>query len=139
MKKQDNYLAMPVIHQQVAGIGSQFHIVAVGDDPKQHVQQFGVSTKELFRLADWLRQRQVKHVAMEATGGYEKPLVSVLQEAGFEVLVTSGANTKNYRRFKSDTAPSARLRCYSHPYPAQPGTVTAYLYYQTNFRCLSGS
>jgi transposase len=36
---------------------------------------------------------------MEATGGYEKPLVNVLQEAGVEVLVTAGANTKNYRRF----------------------------------------
>lgn len=80
MKKQDNYLAMPVVHQQVAGIdiGSQFHVVAVGDDPKQHVQQFGVSTKELFRLAQWLADHQVKHVALEATGGYERALVNVL-------------------------------------------------------------
>ncbi|WP_256366042.1 hypothetical protein [Spirosoma sp. KCTC 42546] len=40
MKKQDTYLAMPVVHQRVAGIdvGSQFHVVAVGDDPKQHVK-----------------------------------------------------------------------------------------------------
>ncbi len=92
MKKQDNYLAMPVVHQQVAGIdiGSQFHVVAVGDDPKQHVQQFGVSTKELFRLAQWLTDNQVKHVALEATGGYEKPLVNVLQEAGFEPGRRSG-------------------------------------------------
>lgn len=112
MKKQDNYLAMPVVHQQVAGIdiGSQFHVVAVGDDPKQHVQQFGVSTKELFRLAQWLTDHQVKHVALEATGGYERPLVNVLQEAGFEVLVTAGANTKNYRRFKSDTSDAIHIR-----------------------------
>ncbi|MBC3788397.1 IS110 family transposase [Spirosoma utsteinense] len=112
MKKQDNYLAMPIVHQQVAGIdiGSQFHVVAVGDDPKQHVQQFGVSTKELFRLAQWLADNQVKHVAMEATGGYEKPLVNVLQEVGFEVLITSGANTKNYRRFKSDTSDAIHIR-----------------------------
>lgn len=108
MKKQDNYLAMPIVHQQVAGIdiGSQFHVVAIGDDPKQHVQQFSVSTKELFRLAQWLTDHQVRHVAMEATGGYEKPLVNVLQQVGFEVLVTAGANT----------APAARLRCYPHPY-----------------------
>ncbi|WP_229365958.1 IS110 family transposase [Fibrisoma montanum] len=101
MKKQPDYLAMPVIHQQVAGIdiGSQFHVVAIGDDPKQHVQQFGVSTKELFRLTQWLTDHQVRHVALEATGGYERALVNVLQETGFEVLVTSGANTKNYRRF----------------------------------------
>ena len=112
MKKQDNFLAMPIVHQQVAGIdiGSQFHVVAIGDDPKQHVQQFGVSTKELFRLAQWLTDHQVKHVAMEATGGYEKPLVNVLQEAGFAVLVTAGANTKNYRRFKSDTSDAIHIR-----------------------------
>jgi transposase len=112
MKKQENYLAMPVVHQQVAGIdvGSQFHVVAVGDDPKQHVLQFGVSTKELFRLAQWLTDNQVKHVALEATGGYERPLVNVLQEAGFEVLVTAGANTKNYRRFKSDTSDAIHIR-----------------------------
>ncbi|MVM38894.1 IS110 family transposase [Spirosoma sp. HMF3257] len=112
MKKQEDYQQMPVVHQQVAGIdvGSQFHVVAVGDDPKNDVSQFGVSTKELFRLADWLQQNGVKQVAMEATGGYEKPLVSVLQEAGFEVLVTSGVNTKNYRCFKSDTSDAIHIR-----------------------------
>lgn len=38
-----------------------------------------------------------------------KPLVNVLQEAGFEVLVTAGANTKNYRRFKSDTSDAIHI------------------------------
>ncbi len=120
MKKQDNYLAMPIVYQQVAGIdvGSQFHVVAVGEDPKEHVQQFGVSTKELFRLAHWLTEHQVHHVALEATGGYERPLVNVLQESGFEVLVTSGANTKNYRRFNGAARAVRHLRCHSHPYPA---------------------
>ncbi|WP_461056272.1 IS110 family transposase, partial [Spirosoma arcticum] len=113
MKKQtEEYRKMPIVHQQVAGIdiGSQFHVVAIGDDPKQDVQQFGVSTKELVRLAQWLTDNHVKHVAMEATGGYEKPLVNVLQEANFEVLVTAGANTKNYRRFKSDTSDAIHIR-----------------------------
>ncbi|QJW89102.1 IS110 family transposase [Spirosoma taeanense] len=111
-QQTQDYRKMPIVHQQVAGvdIGSQFHVVAIGDDPKQHVQQFGVSTKELFRLAQWLTDNQVKHVAMEATGGYERPLVNVLQEADFEVLVTAGANTKNYRRFKSDTSDAIHIR-----------------------------
>ena len=103
---------MPVVHANVAGIdiGSQFHVVAIGEDAKTDVQQFGVSTKELFRLAQWLTDHNVQHVAMEATGGYEKPLANVLQEAGFEVLVTAGANTKNYRRFKSDTSDAIHIR-----------------------------
>lgn len=85
-------------------------MVAIGDDPKQHVQQFGVSTRELFRLAQGLTDNQVKHVALEATGGYERALVNIRQETGFEVLVTSGANTKNYRRFKSDTSDPIHIR-----------------------------
>lgn len=45
-KQTQDYRKMPIVHQQVAGIdiGSQFHVVAVGDNPKQDVQQFGVST-----------------------------------------------------------------------------------------------
>ncbi|MFD2573064.1 hypothetical protein ACFSUS_20650 [Spirosoma soli] len=56
--------------------------------------------KELFRLAQWLTDHQIKHVALEATGGYERPLVNLLQEAGFDVLVTSGANTAPAARQK---------------------------------------
>lgn len=93
--------------------------MAVGDDPKQHVQQFGVSTKELFRLVQWLTDNQVKHVALEATGGYERALVNVLQETGFDVLITSGANTKNYRRFNGAARAVRYLGCDPHPYPAQ--------------------
>lgn len=39
-----------------------------------------------------------------------KQLVSVLQQEGFEVLVTAGANTKNYRRFKSDVSDAIHIR-----------------------------
>ncbi|GAB3560427.1 IS110 family transposase [Spirosoma fluminis] len=128
-QQTQDYRKMPIVHQQVAGvdIGSQFHVVAIGDDPTQHVQQFGVSTKELFRLADWLRGHEVRHVAMEATGGYERPLVNVLQEAGFDVLVTAGANTKNYRRFNGAARAVRHLGCHPHPYPPQFGSVAAHL------------
>ncbi len=107
-----NYQAMPIVHQQVAGIdiGSKFHVVAVGDNPQTDVKEFGVSTQELFELAQFLAKHEVKHVAMEATGGYERPLVTVLQEAGFDVLITAGANTKNYRRFKSDVSDAIHIR-----------------------------
>jgi len=103
---------MPVIHQQVAGIdiGSKFHVVAVGDNAKTDVKEFGVSTKALFEIALFLKENGIQHVAMEATGGYEKPLVSVLQQEGFDVLVTAGANTKNYRRFKSDVSDAIHIR-----------------------------
>ena len=42
---------------------------------------FGTVTRELERLAEWLRQFQVKHVAMESTGVYWKPVWNVLEAA----------------------------------------------------------
>jgi|GEM_PF-5386091 len=93
------YRSMPVVNFNVAGIdvGFKFHVVAVGDNPQTDVRQFGVSTQELFRIVSYLREHGIEKVAMEATGGYERPLLTVLQENGFEVLITAGANTKNYK------------------------------------------
>lgn len=116
MKKQNaiekqNFHAMPIVNFNVAGIdvGSKFHVVAIDDKP-ENVKEFGVSTQELFKIADFLKQHGVQKVAMEATGSYEKPLVTVLQECEFEVLITAGANTKNYRRFKSDVSDAIHIR-----------------------------
>ena len=141
MKKQDSpkavpvppaYHAMPIVHQQVAGIdiGARFHVVAVGDNSQTDVKEFGVSTQELFELAQFLTEHSVQHVAMEATGGYEKPLVSVLQEAGFTVLITAGANTKNYRRFKSDVSDAIHIRTAPAARPAPLRTAAAHFHHR---------
>lgn len=111
-KPTSEYHAMPIINCHVAGIdiGSKFHVVAVGDNPQMDVQSFGVSTQELFKIADFLKEHGIEKVAMEATRGYERPLLTVLPESGFEVLITAGANTKNYKRFKSDVSDSIHIR-----------------------------
>lgn len=110
--KEIDFRQMPVVNQHVAGIdiGSRFHMVAIGDNIETDVRKFGVSTQELFDLADFLKKNGIQKVAMEVTGGYESPLVTVLQNCDFEVLVTAGANTKNYRRFKSDTSDAFHIR-----------------------------
>lgn len=91
-RRADNYLAMPIIHQQVAGIdiGSQFHVVAVGEDPKQDGQQFSVSTAPAARQRTLPTSSVADRPPSEARGpgsygGYQQPLVNVRQEAGFEV------------------------------------------------------
>jgi transposase len=40
---------------------------------------FGTFTGELNALADWLKARQIRHVAMESTGVYWKPVWNVLE------------------------------------------------------------
>jgi len=41
----------------------------------EEVRQFGSTTSHLLALADWLVERQVTLVGMEATGVYWKPVV----------------------------------------------------------------
>ena len=85
--------------------------------------------KALFDIAQFLKENGIQHVAMEATGGYEKPLVSVLQQEGFDVLVTAGANTKNYRRFNGAARAVRCIGCHPHPHPASIRLTTADFHY----------
>ena len=41
-----------------------------GPRPRKEVRTFGTMTDDLLRLADWLAEHQVTHVAMESTGVY---------------------------------------------------------------------
>lgn len=82
---------LPVLRRHVAGIdiGSQSHWVCaptvVGTG--REMEQFGATTPELEKLAQWLRQRKVESVAMESTGVYWIPLHEILERHGFEVLL----------------------------------------------------
>ena len=101
MKKQE--LSLQVINEHAAGIdiGSRFHMVAI-DQLKENVRQFGVYTKDHEQLIDYLHNAGVTSIAMESTGNYWQTLFSVLQQAGFEVLLVSGSQTKNVKGRKTD-------------------------------------
>jgi transposase len=51
------------------------------------VADFGATTPELIRMAEWLAERKVKSIAMECTGVYWVAPHEVLEAAGFEILV----------------------------------------------------
>ena len=89
---------MPVVHPHAAGIdvGSRSHYVAVGQKPED-VYEVEVTTKGHQEAISILRQHCITTVAMESTGSYWQPLFNVLQEAGFEVLLVNGRQTKNAR------------------------------------------
>ena len=80
-------------------VGSEaMHVSIGGGSP----EVFGAVTGELHRLRDYLRERGVKSVAMEATGVYWLPLYGVLEAAGFEVLMVNGKDTRNVPGRKTD-------------------------------------
>jgi transposase len=53
----------------------------------REMARFGATTAELLRMAEWLKERGVKSVAMETTGLYWVVPHEVLEGAGFELLL----------------------------------------------------
>jgi transposase len=94
-----------VLNANAAGIdlGSRQHWVAVPPErDAQSVRPFGTTTPELEKLAAWLKQCQVSHVAMEATGVYWIPLYQLLERQGFKVLLVNARQIKNVSGRKTD-------------------------------------
>jgi len=46
---------------------------------QQQTRAFGTFTQDLLKLADWLKEHGVTHVAMEATGVYWRPVWAMLE------------------------------------------------------------
>ena len=67
----------------------------------REIRTFGSMTKELLELADWLRVKEVSHVAMESTGVYWKPVYNLLEDE-FGVMVVNAAHMKTVPGRKTD-------------------------------------
>ena len=77
---------MDVFNAHASGIdvGSREHWVAVDQD-KSKVRKFGVYTSDHIEMIGWLKENDVRSIAMESTGSYWQTLFDALQQAGFEV------------------------------------------------------
>ena len=69
---------------------------------EQDIKEFGATTRELLRLADWLARSSCEMVAMESTGSYWKPLYNVLESSGFGVMVVNARHIKTVPGRKTD-------------------------------------
>jgi len=99
--------ALPVLRPHACGIdiGSRSHWVCVGFEAADSglVQEFPAHTPGLKDLVAFLREHQVKTVAMESTGIYWVPLYELLQAEGFEVLLVDPSYSHQLRgRPKTD-------------------------------------
>lgn len=87
------------VNHQAAGIdaGAAEHYVAVPEERTSGaaVRKFPTNTFGLYRLADWLAECGVTTVAVEATGVYCVPLLEVLEERGFKVLLAKPSSLKS--------------------------------------------
>jgi transposase len=104
--------ALPVQHSHAAGIdiGSRSHWVCVGfttDAASCLIREFPAHTAGLQAIAAFLREHQVKSIALESTGIYWIPLYELLQAEGFEVILVDPSYSHQLRgRPKTD-----RLDC----------------------------
>ena len=98
-KNEEEVEGLPVVRPKVAGIdlGSTQHWVCAPkkDGAGREVQQFGATTPELEKMADWLKERNVESVAMESTGVYWIPPHEILEGHGLEVVLV---NTRELAR-----------------------------------------
>jgi transposase len=68
---------------------------------EQEVRHWGTMTGDLVRMAEWLAECGVTHVAMESTGVYWKPIFNILEE-GFEILLVNARQFRNVPGRKTD-------------------------------------
>src|ERR1700751_3854437 len=100
--------AMDVIYERVAGLDVHKETVVatvrimVGVKVERECRTFGTTTAGLRALLAWLTEARCRHVAMEATGVYWKPVWNILSDGEFELIVANAAHIKKVPGRKTD-------------------------------------
>lgn len=96
---------LSMIRPNVAGIdiGANSIFVCAGfANEIQQVREFTTFTADLKAMARWLKDSNIKSVAMESTGVYWIAPYDILAEDGFEVLLVNPRTIKAINRKKTD-------------------------------------
>jgi transposase len=110
---------MEVLYPRCAGLDVHKDTVvacvrlASGQEVERHVATFGTTTSALLDLGEWLTSHGVRHVAMEATGVYWKPVWHALSGSalpteseaeceGFQLVLVNAMHIKKVPGRKTD-------------------------------------
>ena len=89
--KVDQGSKLSVIQSDVAGIdiGSREMFVCGPADQEgcREMRVFATTTQQIQECVGWLKQQQVRSVAMESTGVYWIPVLEIMESSGLEVLL----------------------------------------------------
>jgi transposase len=81
---------MKVVHEICCGIDVHAKMLVacllLGDGEKE-IRTFSTMTGDLLRLRDWLVAARCRHVAIESTGVYWKPVFNILEDALTVILI----------------------------------------------------
>jgi hypothetical protein len=92
---------MKKIHLHTSGIDIGSKSIYIGIEGKE-VMSFGTFTSEFRDAAKYLKENGVTSVAMEATGNYWVILYDILVDAGLDVWIVDGRQTKQVPGRKTD-------------------------------------
>jgi hypothetical protein len=80
---------------------------AAGRRASRETRTFGAMKRDLASLRDWLLEKGVTHVGMEATGVYWQPVHAAL-EGAFTVIVGNASHMRNVPGRKTDVKDAER-------------------------------
>ena len=78
-----------------------------GEGLARETKTFESTTRSLTELKEWLLELEVTHVAMESTGVYWKPVMNVLEQGNFSIMVVNARHIKYVPGHKTDKKDSA--------------------------------
>jgi len=89
------------IYEHAAGIDIGAEKIFVSVDGRE-VVSFGTFTSDYYQCAEYLQQKGIRHVAMEATGVYWMALYAMLESCGLKVCLVNPKETKQVKGRKTD-------------------------------------
>ena len=73
---------------------------------RQDKREFGATTREIFEMADWLKDNDCEMIAMESTGSYWKPIYNILESCELKAMVVNAHHMKAVPGRKTDVKDS---------------------------------
>jgi len=104
---------MPVINHNACGIDVGASEIWVSIPPgrdEEPIRRCEMFTRDLYAMANWLKQCGIESVAMESTGVYWIPVFQILERRGIAVVLVNAKYAKNVAGRKSDWADCQWLR-----------------------------
>ncbi len=100
------------VHQKSISVSVRVQVGA--DQSKTESATCGTFTGDLKEMAEWLKARKIRHVAMESTGVYGKPVWNVLESAKwkFDLLLVNPQLVRALPGKKTDREDSDRISGY---------------------------
>ena len=69
---------------------------------EQEIREFSAETKELIKIAKWLKENKCEMIAMESTGSFWKPLWNVFEDEDLNQMLCNAKDMKNVPGKKTD-------------------------------------